>query len=518
MPVLMRKKQNLSEAQFDDFVASLRKKINESVSPFENDTPAKKKERIARCADPLIFMRTYLPHYFPAEPASCHAEWCEIAGTPGFNLIGAPRDHAKTTVVTFGLRVYRIARKLRKYIMLGSNIHDQAKRFSVSIKVELEDNPRLRHDYGEAIAKTRTWSDDLFITKGGTMVEALGRGDQWRGKKFGPYRPDDIGLDDLEDNATVKSPAVTRAIVEFIQGEVLGCIEGDCSATMVGNVFHAKSALSQLIAMEDEDTGEKLYQSKVYDAIVDEEKHITLWPGRWPWDKLMRRKSMITSRVFDKEYRNKSTEEDSPFPQETVSYFERVELLRVPLIYATGVDPASTAGSSSDFRSVVTWGLERVKMEFFCMHAWIKRRSIGEFFAAAYAQHDDYPGPVIVEENMLKDFLHEAIQNYAQQAGRYLPWQPIHHSTSKIDSRIIGTCEYLWEHKKMHFEKRHSDQKMLEEQFVYIMNPTVHDDGPDASEMAISNLQHGSGLIEFQSTGTRRVTSGESMNAFLGRG
>jgi hypothetical protein len=119
---------------------------------------------------------------------------------------------------------------------------------------------------------------------------------------------------------------------------------------------------------------------------------------------------------------------------------------------------------------------------------------------------------------MLKDFLHEAIQNYAQQAGRYLPWQPIHHSTSKIDSRIIGTCEYLWEHKKMHFEKRHSDQKMLEEQFVYIMNPTVHDDGPDASEMAISNLQHGSGLIEFQSTGTRRVTSGESMNAFLGRG
>ena len=491
---VMRKRQNLSEAQFDDYVAALRKQIADSVSPFENDTLAKKRERIERCADPLEFMRTYMPHYFPSEPASCHAEWCEIANTPGFNLIGAPRDHAKTTVVTFGLRVYRIARKLRKYIMLGSNIHDQAKRFSVSIKVELEDNPRLRHDYGDAIGKTRTWSDDLFVTKGGTMVEALGRGDQWRGKKFGPHRPDDIGLDDMEDNATVKSPKVTDATIEFIRGEVLGCIEGDCSATMVGNVFHAKSALSQLIAAENEETGEKLYNSKVYDAVVDEDNHITLWPARWPWAKLMRRKTLVTARIFNKEYRNKSTDEDSPFPQETVTYYERVEVITRPLIFATGVDPSSTASGSSDFRAVCTWGLDLREMVFFCMHAWIKRRSISEFFAAAYEQNDQYPGRVIVEENMLKDFLHEAIQNYAKQVGRYLPWQPIHHTTSKIDARIIGTCEYLWEYKKMQFEKRHSDQKILEEQFVYILNSTVHDDGPDASEMAISHLQRENGM------------------------
>lgn len=513
----MRKRQNLSESQYDDFVAALRKQIADSVSPFENDTPAKKRERIARCADPMEFMRAYMPHYFPSEPAPCHAEWCRIADTPGLNLIGAPRDHAKTTVVTFGLRVYRIARRLRKYIMLGSNIHDQAKRFTVSIKVELEDNPRLRHDYGDAIGKTRTWADDLFVTKGGTMVEALGRGDQWRGKKFGPYRPDDIGLDDLEDNATVKSPTVTKAIIEFIQGEVLGCIEGDCSATMVGNVFHAKSAISQLIASEDEETGKPLYNSKVYDAIVDEERQITLWPARWPWDKLMRRRTLVTRRIFDKEYRNKSTDEDSPFPQETVTYFDRIEVMARKLLFATGVDPAGTAKSGSDFRAVCTWALDPTEMVFFCMHAWIKRRSIGEFFAAAYDQHDLYPGPVIVEENMLKDFLHEAIQNYAKQVGRYLPWSPIHHTTGKIDSRIIGTCEYLWEHKKMQFDKRHSDQKLLEDQFVYILNPTVHDDGPDASEMAISALQNGVGRpFEFQSTGTQHISSGSAMRGYLG--
>lgn len=489
----MRKRQNLSEAQFDDYVAALRKQIADSVSPFENDTPAKKRERMKRCDNPLEFMRTYLPHYFPSEPATCHGEWCEITGTPGLNLIVAPRDHAKTTVITFGLRVYYIAKKLRKYIMLGSDTHEQAKRFSVSIKVELEDNPRLRHDFGDAIAKTRTWSDDLFVTAGGTMVEALGRLDKWRGKKFGPHRPDDIGLDDMESNISVKSPEVTKGTVDFILSEVIGCLEGDCAATMVGNIFHGKSAIAQLVAKEDEETGKPLYNSRIYDAIVDEEKHITLWPARWTWEKLMRRKRLVGSRIFDQEYRNKTSDGDSPFPEETVTYFDRIQVVKRPLIFATGVDPSSTSSGKSDFRAVTTWGLDRAEMMFFCMHAWIKRRSISEMFAAAYAQNELYPGKVIIEENMLKEFLHEAIINYAKQVGSFLPWSPIQHSTSKIDSRIIGTCEYLWEHKRMQFEKRHSDQKILVEQFVYILNSTVHDDGPDSAEMAISFLQKGAG-------------------------
>ncbi|BCS55185.1 hypothetical protein [Geobacter sp. SVR] len=491
----MRKTQNITERQYDDYVAGLRKLIADSVSPFENDTPAKKRERIERCNDPLEFIKTYMPHYARTDFAPCHAEWCEIADQPGLNFIGAPRDHAKTTIVTVGLRIYRICKQLRKYIMLGSNIHDQAKRFTVKIKVELEDNPRLRHDYGDVIAKTRTWGDDFFLTKGGTLVEALGRGDQWRGKSHGPYRPDDIGLDDLEDNSTVKSPTVTKSIVEFIQGEVLGCLEGDCSATMVGNVFHGKSAISQMIAMEDEETGLPLYTSKVYDAIVDEENKITLWPARWPWDKLMRKMKLVTKRIFNREFRNKSTEEDSPFPEDTATYFDRIQVVERQLIFATAVDPSATATEKSDFRAVVTWGFDRESMIFRCMHAWIKRRSIGEMFAAAYAQNEQYPGRCPIEENMLKDFLHEAIQNYAREVGHYLPWAPLHHGSqaNKI-ARIVGTCEYLWEHKKMQFERRHSDQKTLVDQFVYINNNTVNDDGPDASEMAISFLQKGSGI------------------------
>lgn len=490
----MRKRQNITELQFDEYVASLRKLIADSVSPFEDDTPEKQRERIERCStDRLLFMRTYLPHYFPIDAAPCHKEWCEMANTPGFNLIGAPRDHAKTTVITFGNRVHKICYELMKYSMLGSDTHDQAARFSVSIKVELEDNPRLRHDFGQVIAKTATWSDDYFITASGTLVEALGRGDKWRGKKNGPYRPDDIGLDDMENNRTVKSPAVTAEIFNFIREEVLPCMEGDCAATMVGNVFHNKSAIAQLIAEVDEETGEPLYNARVYDAIVDEEKKITLWPARWPWDKLMRRKRMIGSRAFNKEYRNQTTDDDTPFPENQVTYFSRIEIMERKLIFATAIDPSATATSGSDFRAVITRGFDPKEMVFPCMHAWIKRRSIDEMFAAAYQQNDQYPGVVVIEENMLKEFLHHAIQNYARQVGRFLPWAPIHHSSNKL-GRIVGTCSYLWEHGKLLFEQGHSDQNLLKEQYIYIYNQNVNDDGPDADEMAISKLMGGMGI------------------------
>jgi hypothetical protein len=44
------------------------------------------------------------------------------------------------------------------------------------------------------------------------------------------------------------------------------------------------------------------------------------------------------------------------------------------------------------------------------LHAWIRHASPTEMFKACYAQYDAFPGPVVVEENMLEEFLHEAIK------------------------------------------------------------------------------------------------------------
>jgi predicted phage terminase large subunit-like protein len=490
----VRKKLNLTEGQYDQQVDELKKWIRESVSPFENDTPAKKKARKDRgLTDLLFFFQTYLPHYFSCEFGECHPEWQEVTELEDcFAVVGAPREMAKSTFFTLGNPVHKIVYALKHFIWPCSDTHDQAAGFSLQIKLELEENPRIRHDFGNL--KTKNWSDDEFETSNGVKVMARGRGDKVRGIRHRQHRPDMAIFDDMENDETVESPRITKKILNWMRGAVLGSLGKGYSAIMVGNLFHPLSAICQLIADVDDD-GNKRYLSRVYAIILDEgtPEERSLWPANWPMSRILQKKHDVGTYTFNKEYRNKVGTEDTPFPDAQVKYHGRIEMMNRKLIFCTAIDPSATATSGSDFRAVITYGFDPKDMLFPCMHAWIKRRSINEMLAAAYQQNDQYPGVVAIEDNMLKDFLHQAIHQYAKDVGRYLPWAPMQHSTNKI-GRIVGTCSYLWEHGKMLFEKGQSDQATLIEQFVYIYNQTVHDDGPDAAEMAISKLMGGMGI------------------------
>lgn len=503
----MRKRPVLTEGQYDKQVAELRRWVQESVSPFERDTSEKKRRRLARAAaDKLFFMATYLPHYFRVAFGEFHEEWAWFTTLRDrFGLVGAPREHAKTTFFTFGDPVHVACHGAFHFGMIISDTHDQGQGFTVAIKVELEENVRLRHDFGNL--KTRHWSDDEFTTKTGMLFLARGRRDKVRGIKHGPHRLDYVRIDDFENDENVENPRIVRKGISWIRGSVIGSCGAGYNALMVGNLFHPRSAISQLIAMEDEETGEPLYASKVYDAILDEgtPNERPLWPALWPMERLQAKRRDMGSFDFNREMRNKVAVEGSPFPEEQARYYERIEIASRSLVVATGVDPSAKAGENNDFRAVVTWGIDPTEPAFYCLHAWLRKRSIGEMFAAAYEQRDTYGSQcVYVEENMLKDFLHEAIQNFAKRTGRFLPWVPVNHSTNK-EGRIVGTCAILWEYGRLRFDKRHSDQGRLVEQFIYLLTPSVNDDGPDASEMVISGLQgNSSGLIEFETTGRRR--------------
>ena len=494
MATTMRKRPLLSEGQYDKQVAALRSFIKESVSPFENDTPEKKRERIERSRiDKLFFMETYLPHYCIAPFGDFHQEWSEVADLQDqFALVGAPRECAKSTFFSFGDPLHNICHGLIKFGLQFSDTHEQAQGFTVAIKIELEENVRIRHDFGDL--KTKNWSDDDFKTKNGIWYLARGRKDKVRGLKNGPHRPDYARFDDMENDENVENPRLVKRTISWIRGSVLGSLGKGYKALMVGNLFHPRSAISQLIALKEEDGDKPLYFSKVYDIILDEgtPNERSLWPEWWPMERLAKKRHDMGSFDFNREMRNKVAIEGSPFPEEQASYYEASELAGKELITVTSLDPSAKAGENNDYRAVVTFSLELATMTFFCRHAWLKKKSIGEMFAAAYDQHSAYgSASVEVEENMLKDFLHEAIANYAQSVGKYLPWAPVQHNTNK-EARIVGTCAYLWEYGKIRFIKGHSDQNMLVEQFIYLLTPSVHDDGPDATEMAISKLQSGS--------------------------
>jgi predicted phage terminase large subunit-like protein len=495
----MKKRPNITELRFDQWTADLKKWIVESVSPFEEDSPEKQKERKDRAEwDKLYFMRTYLPHYFYGEFGDFHEEWGDLGDLKDeCAFVAAPREHAKSTFFTFGDLIHDICFELRRFILVISDTNNQATGFTLPIRLELEDNPRLRHDFGDLTG--RSWAKNDFTTNNGVRVLARGRGEKVRGLKNRQYRPDKAVVDDFENDENVKNPRLVKDGKDWLLKAVIGSLGVGFCFIMIGNIFHPKSILSQFMN-ETDGEGEKLYISKIYKAILDEgtPDERPLWPSAWPIERLYAKRRTMGSRIFNEEMMNLTGAENSPFPEKWFKYYERITLVMPEILVATFVDPSAKNNEANDFRAIVTVGLHRQSMIFKCLHAWIRHASVGEMFKAAYAQHASYGGRMGVEENMLKDFLHEAIYNYAKEIGLYLPWEAVHHSTNK-EARIIGTLSYLVEHEKLLFDKGHSDQDLLIEQCVYILNANIHDDGPDALEGSVKMLQGGAGAWKVES-------------------
>lgn len=517
----MRKRPKLTEQRFDQYAEDLKHWIVESVSPFKNDTPEKQKERKARAKhDLLYFCATYLPHYFTVEYGDFHEEWEELTEIRDESVfVAAAREHAKSTFFTFGVPIRNICYVLRWFQLIISDTNDQATGFTLAIRCELEENPRLRHDFGDLKSpygrRSVTWKKNDFISNG-VRTLARGHGEKVRGLKNRQYRPAFAVVDDFENDENVENPKLVKKGKRWLTRAVIGSMGAGYTFLMVGNLFHPKSVLSQFIAEKDEEN-KPLYVSRIYRAWIDYGKPTQrpLWPALWPPERLEKKQRQMSTIDFNAEMMNLTGAEGSPFPEKWFVYYEPEEITGKTLFAATFTDPSAKSGENNDFKAIITVGLDRAAMVFYVLHAWIRHASPGKMFAATYHQHDEYGGAVGIEENMLHDFLHEAIFNYAKEVGRYLPWRPVHHNTNK-EGRIIGTLSYLVEYGKLRFRKHHSDQDRCVEQLIYILNKNVNDDGPDGLEGAVSMLQDSAGAMPVVITaGARQM--GEQMSEYSGK-
>ena len=501
----MRKRPNLTETRFDQWADDLKSWIAESVSPFADDTPAKQAARKQRGAeDRLYFCKRCLPHYFPVDFGEFHGQWEQLTLLRDqAAFVAAPREHAKSTFFSFGVVLRKICYQLCRFHLQISDTNDQATGFTLPIRLELEDNPRLKHDFGDL--KGPIWKSNDFTTKNGVRILARGRGEKVRGLKNREHRPDSACVDDFENDENVENPKLVKKGKQWLKRAVIGSMGAGFNFIMVGNLFHPKSVLAQFIAEKD-DEGHPLYISRVYDCWVDfgRADQRPLWPALWPAERLAKKQRQMGTVDFNAEMRNLTGAEDSPFQEKWFVYYDPAELEGKLLRTASFMDPSAKNGEANDFKANITVSLDPQAMVYYVRHAWIRRATISAMFDAAYRQHDEYGGPAGIEDNMLEDFLHEAIYNYAKEQKRWIPWQPKKHSTNK-EARIISTLSYLVEYGKLRFIRHHSDQDRLIEQLIFILNKNINDDGPDALEGAVAMIQAGAfGEVDYTTVKKRQ--------------
>ena len=464
----MRRGPTISERQFDLTAEELRALIRKHVSAFEADTASKKRARIARAKeDRQFFFDTYLPHYFTCAPAPMHAEMDRLLdATDEPVAVAAARGFSKSTRVSFANPLHAICFELRRFIVLVQESLDLATPMVMAIRLELEENARIKSDYGDL--RGRPWTDEEIVTRTGIKVLARGKGQAIRGIKHGPHRPDLVILDDVEEDKSVRSPEQVKRLLQWVREAVMPALEPERGSLMwIGTLLSKKSGLAQVL--DDPAWIHARFPGEHADGT-------SAWPARFPDLAKLRRK--MGSAAYAKEILlAPGDEEGALFREDWIIRYRPTDIAGQAHVVKEAIDPSLGRNETSDFRAFVKGG-RAADGYVYLRRPDIRRVSLDTIVRTAYARQLEEPASeIFLEENGFLG-LQLYFRSEGEKRGMHLPLRPIKQTEAK-ESRVAAISP-LVEQGIIRFLRDDSMTDLLLEQLLAFPAMTVNDDGPDA--------------------------------------
>lgn len=326
------------------------------------------------------------------ESPECHMEWWSLCCEPQspFVAIAAPRNHAKSTAISFSYTLACLVFREKSYALLVSDTVSQAVQFLGDIKKELAENETLRSLF-KITEFVKDSEDDLIVAcEDGYMfrIQAKGSEQKVRGLKWNNKRPDLIICDDLENDEIVLNKERRAKFRRWFNAALLQCMSVNGIVRYVGTILHTDSMLESLMpkvySKNTITTPVKQYSTKKinhkwksvkYRAHSDDFKNI-LWESKF---KLAAEKEGMASakayfqtlrqNLIDQGMADVYSQEYLNIPiDESVSYFKRGDFLAISqedqkanlLYYITG-DLAISQEETADYSVFVVAGVDEHK-------------------------------------------------------------------------------------------------------------------------------------------------------------
>ena len=501
--------------------ADLRRTIEAEVEGFDASPPAVAARR-HKVADPVhgyeYFVQNYFPHYvrsphksqlheylFKTLPAMLRRKDNALEAT------AAPRGEAKSTMVTQLFSLWAIVTGQKHYIVIVMDSIDQAYPMLEAIKAELEFNPRLKTDFPEACGQGRVWQSGTAVTANDVKIQVAGSGKKLRGLRHGPYRPDLVVLDDIENDEAVRNPEQRDKLEGWLKKTVLhlGGVGQKFDVVYIGTILHYDSVLNRTLnnpmwhsarfkamlkwpdnmALWDEwetilrnngKAGEAMAQA-FYEANEAEMTAgaQTSWAARGVLD-LMKIRARDGHAAFDSELQNDPVSgEDAVFANILNNCFYKPSEIPPDAVRFGALDPSlGKAGASRDPSAILVGAFDRKTGILYVEVAQIKKRLpdlIIEDVIALQAKHKCKVWAV--ETVQFQEFLKTELVKRSAARGIPVPARAVKPITDKL-LRI----ESLQPHIANGLIKFDANHTALLDQLRHFPK-AAHDDGPDALHM-----------------------------------
>ena len=228
---------------------------------------------------------------------SIHERWNEHIEQEKQMVLLSPRDHLKSFFATESRTIQRIKYYPGSRVYIISETDPQAMERLENIKKIIEYSDTLKY---LKPSNPESWSKKAIQCTNGSVVKVAGFWSGLRGK-----HPHLLILDDPIDEQVIYSPDQNQKSIDRFFQTIYPMAEPDTQVIVIGTRQCEGDLFDSLKSPQ--------WKTFEYRAIVDEARHITLFPEKWDWVKLMNRKDSIVNspkggmRIWLKEYMNDVT-------------------------------------------------------------------------------------------------------------------------------------------------------------------------------------------------------------------
>jgi len=444
------------------------------ITVFEEDSPEKQKRRINKAKkDYSYFFKTYFPHYAEEKEPECHKEWIEEIDRKDKKIIpvAAPRGHAKSTKITFGYSMWQIIYGAEGILPIVSATKDLALDHTSRIYIELENNIRLKSDFGEFKLEG---GDSSFVVNDKIKIKAIGAGQKFRGLKYKQHRPKLFIIDDLEDDEQVSSPARRQKLWKWFWSALYPALHPkEGRIFIIGTILHYDGFLQNVI---DKQGG------KIYKALKDD--GTPLWAERFTIEILETMREDMGYEAFEQEMMNNPIDEElQDFKLEDIHFYENIDEEIVGR-YAY-LDPSLGKNKKSDYPALPV-GLLGKSGTIYIEEAYMEKVKIEKTIENIFFLNRVYNFTLFgIEEIAFQEVLRNWLDSISKQRGTYISfvgYRPLDSKDNRIKSLVPliknGTIKFKGKKFKTSFAADSKGIQILIQQFIHY--PKGNDDGPDA--------------------------------------
>ena len=442
-----------------------------------------REKRVIKAKNDIIFFGEYYIKPYDArwncETADFHREMLDFIEAWTRVVIHIPFEHAKSTWISIVYPLWLLINDHNHLIALISATIRQAEGFLSAIKWHIENNRLLHEDFPELRPSSEVdkWAkQQIFIQRSTASphpsIQALG----CTGSILSARLTRAIG-DDIVDRKKINTPELRDKIENWWLEDVVSRLYEDGKAITIGSLQHHDDLNCRLSKNPE-------YKYLKRQALIDEDTQKTLWPQRFPYVKLEKKRREMGTIRFNRLYQNDMRAElGNLLRPQWLNYYKETQV-RVEILHKyLGVDPALLREKEilikddPDYFVIACIGLDYQTKLIYLLDYMMTRVTFPDQIKLVGAWNKRWkPMKIGIENNAYQD----ALRQQAFLLNDLPPVVPIHAAKSKTARFQARSVDF--ENGRIWIKEEHKD-------FInqWINYPDVqHDDVLDAVDIACS--------------------------------